>query len=144
MERAHTFTFRGTMISANLFWSANISAVIKKAHQCLRFLRVLRKSNISEKLLVTFYHSTIESILTNCTEADRERLQRVVKTAQKIIGCPLPFLKDIYLYHCLSRAEAITRDSTHPAHHLFDLLCSGRHYRSIRTRTNRLRNSFSL
>ena len=29
----------------------------------------------------------------------------------------------------------------HPAHHMFDLLPSGRCYRSIRTRTNRLRNS---
>ena len=63
---------------------------------------MLRKSDICEKLLVTFYRSTIECILTycimvwfsHCTEAERKRLQRVVKTAQKII--PLPSLKDIY------------------------------------------------
>ena len=42
----------------------------------------------------------------------------------------------------LFRAETITRHSTHPAHHLFDLLPSGRCYRSIKTRTNRLWNSF--
>ena len=110
---------------------------------------VLRESNICEKLLVTA-GSTIKSILTycitvwfyHCTEADRRRLQRVVKTAQRIIGCPLPSLRDIHPSRCLSRAEAIIRDSTHPAHHLFDLLPSGRRYRSIRTRTDRLRNSF--
>ena len=134
----------------NLSWSANTSAVFKKAQQRLHFLRVLRKSNICEKLLVTFYRSTIESILTycitvwfsHCTEADRQRLQRVVRTAEKIIGCPLPSLRHLYTSRCLSRAEAIKRDNTHPAHHLFELLPSGRRYRSIRTRTNRLRNSF--
>ena len=65
VERFHTFTFLGTMISANLSWSANTSAVIKKAQQHLHFLTVLRK-NICEKLLVTFCNSTIKSILTYC------------------------------------------------------------------------------
>ena len=53
-------------------------------------------------------------------------------------------LKNTLLYsvRCLSTAEAITRDSTHSAHHLFDPLPSGRCYRSIKTRTDRLRNSF--
>ncbi|XP_048859989.1 serine/threonine-protein kinase pim-1-like [Brienomyrus brachyistius] len=41
-----------------------LTIAIKKAQQHLHFLRVLRKNNISEKLLVTFYCSTIESILT--------------------------------------------------------------------------------
>ena len=103
----HAITVPGTVISDNLSWSANTSAVIKKAQQRLHFRRVLRKNNICEKLLVTFYRSTIERILTycitvwftNCTEADRKRLQRVVKTAQRNIGCPFPSLRDIYSSH---------------------------------------------
>lgn len=150
VEMVHTFTFLGTVISADLSWTGNTTAVIKKAQQRLHFLRVLKRDNICQSLLVTFYRSTIESILvycitvwfSTCTEAERKRLHRVVKTAQRIIGCPLPSLTDIYASRCLRRAEAITRDSTHPAHHLFDLLPSGRRYRSIRTRTNRLRDSF--
>ena len=66
----------------------------------------------------------------------------MVETAQEISGCPLHSLKDLNSSCCLTRDEAITRDSTHPAHHLFDLLFSGRRYRSMKTRTNRLRNSF--
>ncbi|XP_029938457.1 NACHT, LRR and PYD domains-containing protein 3-like [Salarias fasciatus] len=93
VERVHTFTFLGTVITDNLSWSANTSAVFKRAQQRLHFLRVLRKSNICEKLLVTFYRSTVESILTycitvwfsHCTEADRQRLQRV-----RLIHIPLP------------------------------------------------------
>uniref|UniRef100_A0A3P9M7M4 Reverse transcriptase domain-containing protein n=1 Tax=Oryzias latipes TaxID=8090 RepID=A0A3P9M7M4_ORYLA len=150
VERVHSFTLLGTTISADLTWSNNTMTVIRKAQQRLHFLRKLRRNDVSQELLVTFYRSTIESILSygitvwfsHCTEAERQSLQRVVKTAQRIIGCPLPSLKDIYQSRCLSRVTSITTNSTHSAFPLFELLPSGRRYRSIRTRTNRLRNSF--
>ncbi|KAM6915860.1 molybdenum cofactor sulfurase [Xenentodon cancila] len=74
---------------APLYINENITAVIKKAQQRLQFLRVLRKHNLNSNLLLT-----TESLLTycitvwygSCTVADGERLQRVVKVAQKIIG----------------------------------------------------------
>ncbi|KAK0134100.1 hypothetical protein N1851_030346 [Merluccius polli] len=55
----------------------------------------------------------------------------VVKTAQRIAGASLPAIEDIYKKRCLKRATNITRDSYHPAHRLFALLPSGRHYRSL-------------
>ncbi|KAK0138091.1 putative RNA-directed DNA polymerase from transposon BS [Merluccius polli] len=105
VERAHTFRFLGILISADISWSENITAVIKKAQQRLHFLRVLRKYNLNSNLLLTYYCSSIESLLTycitvwygSCTVADRERLQRVVKAAQKIIGSPFP-LTDGHLH----------------------------------------------
>ncbi|XP_033978014.1 vomeronasal type-2 receptor 1-like, partial [Trematomus bernacchii] len=137
VERVHTFKFLGVLITNNLSWKDNTTAVIKKAQQRLHFLRVLRKNNLATKLLVTFYRSTIESLLTycitvwyaSCTEADRMRLQRVVKAAQRIIGCLLPSLMDIYTSRCLSRAKNIVKDNSHPGFHLFNLLPSGRRYR---------------
>ena len=105
---------------------------------------------MDSKLLLAFYRSTIESLLTycvstwygSCTEADRARLQRTVKAVQGIVGCPLPSLMDIYSSRCLSRARNITKDSSHPGSQLFELLPSGRRYRSLQARTNKLRNSF--
>ena len=96
VETVHTFRFLSVLISANISWTANITAVLKKAQQRLNFLRVLRKCKLNTNLLLTFYHTAIESLLTycftvwysSCTAADRERLQRVVKAAQKI--SPLP------------------------------------------------------
>jgi len=145
-----SFKFLFIHISADLSWSANTTALVKKAQQRLHFLRVLRKEQLKTQLLVTFYRSTIESLLTyavtvwhsSCTEADRRRLQRVTNTAQKIIGCPLPSLTAIYNSRCLSRARNILRDTTHPGSHLINLLPSGRCFRSIRARTNRVRDSF--
>ncbi|KAK0153884.1 putative RNA-directed DNA polymerase from transposon X-element [Merluccius polli] len=135
-QRVHTFRFLGVLISSDLTWTENTTAIIKKAQQRLHFLRVLRKYNLNSSLLLAFYRSSIESILTycitvwysSCTMADRERLQRIIKAAQKIIGCPLPSLTDIFTSRCLTRAKNITKDNTHPGFILFDLLPSRRRY----------------
>ncbi len=83
---------------------------------------------------------TTESVLTscitvwygNCSTADRKTLQRTVNTTAKIIGAPLPSILDIFLTRCSSKANSIMKDPTHPSHSLFQLLPSGRQYRSIR------------
>ncbi len=151
VERVHTFKFLGVHISNDMSWSANTSATIKKAQQRLHFLRVLRKNNLGCKLLVSFYRSTIESVLvycisvcySSCTAADKKALQRIINTAQKITGCS-PSLESIARSHYLSRAKIIIKDTSHPGHHLFNLLPSGRRYRSLRAKTTRLQNSFFL
>ncbi len=78
----------------------------------------------------------------NCSAADRKTLQRTVNTAAKIIGAPLPSILDIFLARCSSKTNSIVKDPTHPSHSLFQLLPSGRRYRSIRARSARLLNSF--
>lgn len=75
--------FLGIFISANISWSDNTTPIIKKAQQRLHFLRVLRRHNLNSSLLLTFYQSSMESLLTycitvwysSCTVANRERLQ---------------------------------------------------------------------
>ncbi len=78
----------------------------------------------------------------NCSAADRKTLQRTVNTAAKIIGAPLPSILDIFLARCSSKTNSIVKDPTHPSHSLFQLLLSGRRYRSIRAHSARLLNSF--
>lgn len=150
VKRVSTFKFLGTHIAEDLSWSANTSAVVKKTQQRLHFLRVLRKNSLEEKLLVTFYRSTIKSVLAYCitvwyagySAAERRALQRVIKTAQKIISCPLPSLEDISSSRCLLRVRKIIKDPFHPGQSLFNLLPSGRRCRCVKFRTNRLKNSF--
>ncbi len=110
----------------------------------------LTRKDLPPPILTTFYRGTIESVLTscitvwygNCCAADRKTLQRTVNTAAKIIGAPLPSILDIFLTRCSSKAKSIVEDPTHPSHSLFQLLPSGRRYRSIRARSARLLNSF--
>ncbi len=110
----------------------------------------LRKFRVSPAILKTFYSGAIESVLTQCisvwynnaTNQDCKALQRVVRLAERISGSALPSLQDIYLKRCKSRTAKIIKDSNHPGNHLFILLPSGRRYRSMLAKTERLRRSF--
>ncbi len=139
-----------TKITEDLTWTTNTMSLSKKAQQCLHFLRRLKRASLPPPILTTFYRGTIESVLTscitvwygNCSASDRKTLQRTVNMAAKVIGAPLPSILDIFLARCSSKTNSIVKDPTHPSHSLFQLLPSGRRYRSIRARSARLLNSF--
>ncbi len=150
VERVSSTKFLGVHITEDLTWTTNTKSISKKAQQRLHFLRRLKRASLPPPILTTFYRGTIESVLTscitvwygNCSAADCKTLQRTVNTAAKIIGAPLPSILDIFLTRCPSKAKSIVEDPTHPSHSLFQLLPSGRRYRSIRARSARLLNSF--
>ncbi|KAK3556313.1 hypothetical protein QTP70_007124 [Hemibagrus guttatus] len=144
-----SFRFLGTTISQDLKWDTHIDATIKKAQQRLYFLRQLRNFNLPQELLIHFYSAVIESVLCtsitgwfgSATKSDMRRLQRTVRTAERIIGAPLPTLQELYTSRVRKRALKITLDPSHPGHILFDLLPSGRRYRAATTRTARHKQS---
>ncbi len=150
VEIVSSFKFLGIQITDTLSWSLNTSCVVKRAQQRLYFLRCLKKYSMSMKTLINFYQATIESILTGCilvwfgntTAQDCKHLTKIVKTASKIIGTPLPLLQDIYTTRCKRKALNTTKDTSHPAHSLFLYLPSGKRLQNIRARTSRLRDSF--
>ncbi|KAK3505568.1 hypothetical protein QTP70_005015, partial [Hemibagrus guttatus] len=127
-------------------------SITKKAQQHLYFLQRLRTAHLPPLILTTFYRGTIESILSscitawfgNCTVLDRKTLQRIVRTAEKVIGVSLPSIMDIYSTRCIRKANSIVDDPTYLSHTLFTLLPSGKRYRSIQAHTSRLLNSFFL
>ncbi len=85
-----------------------------------------------------FYNCMVGS----ASKSDIRRLQRTVRTAERIIGVHLPSLQDLYYSRVKKRAGNIITDPSHPGHDLFALLPSGRRYRSLCTRTSRHKNSF--
>lgn len=103
---------------------------------------------MNEKLLMSFYCGSIESILKFCvcawcassTVADRKAIQRVTTTAQKFIDRPLPSLEGLYNSHCLSKAKK------HPAALIIPWTFSdwelGKRKRTIKTSTNRFKKQF--
>ncbi|KAK3548172.1 hypothetical protein QTP70_005203 [Hemibagrus guttatus] len=90
-----SFCFLGTTITKGLKWEQNISFLTKKAQQ--------RKFLLPVKMLVNFYTTIIESILTSfitvwfaaATARDKAKLQRVIHSAEKVIGCSLPSLQEL-------------------------------------------------
>ncbi len=150
VERVSIFKYLGVNISENLTWTTHIQTQVKKARQRLYHLRQLRKFRVSPTILKTFYSGTIESVLTQCisvwygnsSNQDCKALQKVVRLAERISGSALPSLQDIYLKRCKSRAVKIIKDSNHPGNQLFILLPSGKRFRSLMAKTERLRRSF--
>ncbi len=150
VERVSSFKYLGVNISEDLTWTTHIQTQVKKARQRLYHLRQLRKFRVSPAILKTFYSGAIESVLTQCisvwygnaTNQDCKTLQRVVRLAERISGSALPSLQVIYLKRCKSRAVKIIKDSNHPGNHLFRSLPSGKRFRSMMARTERLRRSF--
>ncbi|KAK3573368.1 hypothetical protein QTP86_024117 [Hemibagrus guttatus] len=147
---AESFRFLGTTITKELKWEKNIRSLTKKAQQRMYFLRQLKKFLLPVKMLVNFYTAIIESILTSsitvwfaaATARDKAKLQRVIHSAEKVIGCSLPSLQELYVSRSRRCAAKIAADPSHPGNELFWSLPCGKRLRSIRTRTSRHKNSF--
>eukprot|EP00061_Rhincodon_typus_P014395 g41387.t1 len=92
VERVKNIKFLGVKITDDLSCTSHLNVTIKKAQQCLFFLRQRRKFGISTRSLTKFYRCTMESILSRCimswygnfSAQDRKKLQKVVCTAQTI------------------------------------------------------------
>ncbi|MCJ8742895.1 hypothetical protein PDJAM_G00087510 [Pangasius djambal] len=110
-----SFRFLGTTITHELKWEQNISFLTKKAQQIW---------------------------FAAATARDKAKLQRIIHSAEKVIGCSLPSLPDLYISRTRRRAARIAADPSHPGHVLFQRLPSGKRLRSIRTRTSRHKYSF--
>ena len=149
VDQVTSFKFLGTHIANNLKWQENISDICKKARQRLYFLRTLNSFNINNKILVSFYRATVESVLTRsflvwykaASQKDLKKLNSIIRTAGKIIRTPLPSLDKLYSERSLKRTLAIIKDSHHPANDLFVFLRSGKRLRTFMG-NKRFTNSF--
>ena len=100
----------------------------------------------------TVYKNLIEGILTfnmamwygNLNMQCRGKLQRIISLASKIIGKQQKHLSCIYNEVLSKKAVKIINDPSHPLHREFDLLPSGRRYRTAWAHRNRniFKNSF--
>ncbi len=73
-----------------------------------------------------FYSATIEIVLCSsitvwfgsASKTDIRRLQRTVRSSERIIGAPLPSLQELYTSRVRKRDKKVTLVPSHPAHSL--------------------------
>ncbi|KAM8832881.1 uncharacterized protein AB9W97_003760 isoform 1-T2 [Spinachia spinachia] len=116
-----SFRFLGSIITEDLKWELNISSITKK--QRMFFLRQRKKFNLPKTMMVHFHTDIIKSILCSsittsyaaATAKDKVRPQRVLRSAERLIGCNLPSLQDSFASRTLKRTRKIVADPSHPA-----------------------------
>ena len=64
VQQVGEYKYLGTTITNTLDWTENCNALTKKGNQRLYFLRKLNNLNIDRTILVLFYQSLIQSLLT--------------------------------------------------------------------------------
>ncbi|KAK7944830.1 hypothetical protein WMY93_000558 [Mugilogobius chulae] len=105
VERVTSFKFLGVTVTEDLSWGLHTALPPSQAQQRLYYLRKLKSANISRPMMMNFYNCAISSVLTygflvwyfNCTKADQQALQRVVKTAGKIKCSELPAVQNAFV-----------------------------------------------
>ena len=150
VEQVGEYKYLGTTITNTLDWTENVNALTKKGKQRLYFLRKLNSLHIDRTILVLFYQSLIQSLLTfnlvcyfgNGTQQNRDRLDRVRRVAERVTGQDLPSLKHLFEQRVLSKIDKIMADESHPLNEHYTFNRSGIRLRVPRTNKARFRQSF--
>ena len=150
VERVTEYKYLGTVVDDKLNFNANTTLIQKKCQSRIYCLQKLRKLNVNADILQTFYRSFIESVITfgficwygGLTVKNKNVLTRMVNVCSKVVGRKQESVDALYECRVARKGRRIAQDSTHVLAQFFELLPSGRRFRSFKTRTLRAQNSF--
>lgn len=150
VETVTRYKYLGTIFDDKLSFNFNTDEIVKKCRQRMYFLRKLNSFSVDKVILTLFYKSFIESVLCfsficwyyNLGVKNKNNLQKIVRTCSKVIGEPQRSISQFFEQQTLRKAHTIVLDRKHALNELFEILPSGRRYRTPKCRTNRRRLSF--
>ncbi len=147
VERVQEYKYLGTIFDTTLKFQQNTEVVIKKVNQRMYVLRKLNSFCVQKNILRTFYTTFIESFSFLCGYSslslrNKNRLQILVRTCSIMIAVPLRSLAEFYTQHMLRKTRSITGDDSHASKGFFEVLPSGRRFRSIKCSSNRYKCTF--
>lgn len=150
IEQVDTFKYLGLTLDNNFTFEHHIMDINKRSQQRLHVLRTLSALHVAPHLLLLLYKSIIQSILLYCSScfytmlsvSNRNKLLRISHIASKIIRSPTPNISELNIEAIARLARSIVSDTEHPLHNFFQLLPSGRRYRTLKYRRVRFNKSF--
>ena len=150
VEIVQEYKYLGSTFDSLLRFSSNTEEILKKCNQRQYLPRKLKSFDASNHILLTFYYSFIESVMTfsftcwfqSITLQDRNRLTRVTKVCSKIIGHPVRSLSTLCEQQTVKLARRILQDPSHIMSSVFEWLPSGRRLRCPCCKTERRRATF--
>ena len=97
-----------------------------------------------------FYNSILESVISfgiSCWGAairieDKNKIDQLIKKAQRIVNCGLSNFDTIYTKACTRKYESIIKDTDHPLNECFNISNRSKRVLQPAARTERYRKSF--
>ena len=150
VDRVTEYKYLGTILDDKFTFASNITCAYKKVCSRVYFVRQLRKLNVNGTILDLFYKSVISSVLSfsiacwlgNSSLESQGLLSRVINICHKLGVRDTKSLDEMYSKSVKQRCKAILKDNKHPLKGKYELLKSGRRWRSAKCRTVRYGNSF--
>ena len=132
IEMVDSFKYLGVHLNNKLDWTHNTNALYKKGQSRLHLLRRLRSFGVRRPLLRTFYDSVVASAIhyavvcwgAGSTDRDRKRLNKLVRRASSVLGCPLPSVEEVGERRMLAKLTSIRDNTSHPLHQTVEALSS--------------------
>lgn len=132
-------------------WSQHVDYICNKVQQRIYFLRRLKPLGANKEILHQFFTSTIQSILLyggvvwfcSLSEQLKARILRHLSICSKLVGHTLEknFL-DSWTKHTFRLADKIALDPSHALHKRYQLLPSGKLFRTPSFKRNKYKHSF--
>ena len=139
VESMKTFKYFGTVLDSNLSITTHVDTVCKKANQRMYLIRKLKTFDVDKKMLEMIYRSLVESILTfnivtfygHLTVKQKKRLNKIGNVATKLINLKQKSLNDLYQQAISQKkSRSILNDPNHPLHSCYEIMPSGKRYRT--------------
>ena len=121
VEIVSQYKYLGVTIDDHLTFSEHIHKVYVKCAQRITFLRMLKNLHVDKTILLLFYKSVIESVITfsfvswfgNSTKKDTKKLFKIQKIVRRM-DLTVTELSAIYNQHVTKMEQKIMCDPTRP------------------------------
>ncbi|TWW54691.1 hypothetical protein D4764_0239290, partial [Takifugu flavidus] len=122
VDVVESYKYLGVYLNNNLDWTHNTDALVKKGNRRLFLLRRLRSFGVQGPLLRTFYDSVVGSAIfygivcwsSSITDRDRKRMDRLVRRASSVLGCPLDSMEVVGNGRMMAKLSSMLNNTSHP------------------------------
>ncbi|TWW81606.1 hypothetical protein D4764_01G0014210 [Takifugu flavidus] len=122
VDVVESYKYLGVHLNNNLDWTHNTDTLVKKGNSRLFLLRRLRSFGVQGPLLRTFYDSVVGSAIlygivcwsSSITDRDRKRMDRLVRRASSVLGCPLDSVEVVGNGRMMAKLSSMLNNTSHP------------------------------
>ena len=140
VEKVAEYRYLGIVLDNNSTFDRNVDTIHKKCQSCIYCLQKLRNMGVACDILEMYYRACIKSVLTvsfmcwygSLGVRGKKVLDDVVNVCSKVVGKKQACIQDLYERRLKRKARQIAGDRSHVLAKFFELLPSGRRYRTVK------------